>query len=336
VKSVHTSDEFGALTRVDLNLLVVLGTLLAERHVGRAAARLHLTQSAVSHALNRLREIFNDPLFVRIPVGVAPTPRALELADPVSAVLKQVGRILAPGQPFDPRLTTDRLVLGTTDYASVEIMPALVSFIRQHAPGLHLVLRNLRLDNLTADLDAREFDAAIAPISERMPTRFSCISLFDDHIILAARREHPLLEEKLDMLKFRKLRHVLVISSRSENTAAHATLRPYGVGESNVGMVVPHFLAAAFIAAQSDLVMLVPSRLSRYLEVLAGLATDELPASVAGPSGFRMGLVFSRERATTEPALAWLVAAVKQLASRSDAPWRFPTGNARAGRTSHG
>lgn len=322
MKLVHASDEFRALSRVDLNLLVVLGTLLSERHVGKAAAQLYLSQSAVSHSLNRLRDIFKDPLFVRVPVGVAPTPRALQLEEPVAALLRQMSHILMPERTFDPARATDRLILGTTDYASLEVMPRLVGYIREHAPGMRLVLRHLRLDTLTADLDTRELDAAIAPISQKMPKRLTCLPLFEDHIILAARRDHPLLREKLDLPDFRKLRHALVISSRTENTAAHATLRPFGIGESSVSMVVPQFMAAAFIVAQSDLVMMVPSRMSGYLEAVAHLATYELPASIAGSSSFRMCLAFSRERAVAEPALAWLVNTVKQLIPCDDAPLR--------------
>ncbi len=311
MNTLHPINESHALSQVNLNLLVVLEALLAERHVGRAATRLRLTQSAVSHALKHLREVFNDPLFIRTTVGVLPTPRALALVDPLSEALQSVRRILHPDSPFDPRVATDCIVLGTTDYSSLELIPALIPFLQQNAPNIHVVMRNLCLDNIVSDLDEREYDIAVAPISERLPKRLATVALFQDHITLAARIDHPLLRDGLTLEGFAQLRHLLVVSSRSENTAAHTTLKPYGLDESNVGMVIPHFGAAGFIVAHSDLVMLVPSLLAKRYERIAGFTTHELP--IPNRPSFEMGLVFSRERAGIEPALAWFISAIKQL-----------------------
>src|SRR5918993_4346064 len=90
------------LSRVDLNLLVLFEAVLQERHVGRAAERLNLSPSAVSHGLGRLRRLLNDPVFLRTPKGVVPTARALELAGPISQVLTGARNILATAEPFDP------------------------------------------------------------------------------------------------------------------------------------------------------------------------------------------------------------------------------------------
>src|SRR6186997_300243 len=94
------------LSRIDLNLLVLFRVVLEERHVARAAARLSLTPSAVSHALGRLRLLLNDPLFLRTPKGVVPTARALELAAPVADLLAQARNVLASSAPFDPATST--------------------------------------------------------------------------------------------------------------------------------------------------------------------------------------------------------------------------------------
>src|SRR6185295_12241271 len=90
-----------ALSRIDLNLLVVFDAVLEERHVARAAGRLNLTPSAVSHALGRLRNLLNDPLFLRTPKGVVPTVRALELGEPIAEILGRVGNVMASAVPFD-------------------------------------------------------------------------------------------------------------------------------------------------------------------------------------------------------------------------------------------
>src|SRR6266545_372013 len=96
------------LSRTDLNLLVLFETVLAAQHVGRAADRLNLSPSAVSHGLARLRRLLNDPLFLRTPRGVVPTTRALELAGPIAEVLAQVRSVIATAEPFDPATSARR------------------------------------------------------------------------------------------------------------------------------------------------------------------------------------------------------------------------------------
>src|SRR5687768_3072739 len=106
------------LTRADLNLLVLFDAVLDERHVGRAAERLHLTASAVSHGLGRLRRLLNDPLFLRTPKGVVPTERAVQLAGPVADVLARARHVLASAEPFDPALSKRRFTIGAPDGVS--------------------------------------------------------------------------------------------------------------------------------------------------------------------------------------------------------------------------
>src|SRR5262245_14872338 len=112
------------LSRIDLNLLVVFRAVLEEGHVARAAGRLNLTPSAVSHALGRLRHLLNDPLFLRTPKGVVPTARALELGGPVADILARVGRVMASAVPFDPTRSARRFVIGAPDAVMASTMRA--------------------------------------------------------------------------------------------------------------------------------------------------------------------------------------------------------------------
>src|SRR3954447_5327487 len=105
------------LSRADLNLLVLFEVVLAERNVGRAAQRLNLTPSAVSHGLGRLRRLLNDPLFLRTPKGVVPTARAMALAGPVADLLARARNVLASAAPFDAATSTRRFVIGAPDGA---------------------------------------------------------------------------------------------------------------------------------------------------------------------------------------------------------------------------
>ncbi len=99
------------LARIDLNLLVLFEAVLEERHVGRAAIRLHVSPSAVSHGLGRLRRLMNDPLFLRQPKGVVPTERAKLLATPVADILDRARQVLANAEGFDPRKSVRRFVI---------------------------------------------------------------------------------------------------------------------------------------------------------------------------------------------------------------------------------
>jgi DNA-binding transcriptional LysR family regulator len=112
------------LSRTDLNLLVLFQVVLEERHVGRAAERLNLTPSAVSHGLGRLRQLLNDPLFLRTPKGVVPTARATDLAGPIADVLARVRSVISTAEPFDPARSTRRFTIGAPDgTAAVFLLP---------------------------------------------------------------------------------------------------------------------------------------------------------------------------------------------------------------------
>src|SRR5690606_22381596 len=118
---------------VDLNLLVVFDALVAERHATRAAERIGLTQPAVSHALNRLRALFGDPLFVRSPRGMTPTSLAQEIAPSVRSILEQVEGVLRGQRAFDPAESTRQFVVGLSDYAAFVLLPRLIARLDHEA-----------------------------------------------------------------------------------------------------------------------------------------------------------------------------------------------------------
>jgi DNA-binding transcriptional LysR family regulator len=128
------------LTRFDLNLLVVLEALWVEKHVGRAAERLHLSQSATSHALSRLRTAFDDQLFIRNPRGIAPTPLAIELMPRVAAVLESVRLVASPRGPFDPSRLQATLSVAATDHAVMTVIAPALARIQAAAPQAVLKL----------------------------------------------------------------------------------------------------------------------------------------------------------------------------------------------------
>src|SRR5215213_8470145 len=178
------------LSRTDLNLLVLFQIVLEERHVGRAAERLNLTPSAVSHGLGRLRRLLNDPLFLRTPKGVVPTARATDLAGPIADVLARVRSVISTAEPFDPTRSTRRFTIGAPDGVSAVLLSPLLERLRATAPGVDVAVRQLlpaqgetspeRAWRMAfADLETRAMDVAIVPTDEA-PSRFHQRELYDE------------------------------------------------------------------------------------------------------------------------------------------------------------
>src|SRR6185436_10532305 len=126
------------LSRADLNLLTLFEVVLRERHVGRAAARLNLSPSAISHGLKRLRLLLNDPLFLRTPKGVVPTARATQLAEPVADVLARVRSVISSAEAFDPAKSARRFIVGAPDGIAAVILHPLLAMLKRNAPTIDL------------------------------------------------------------------------------------------------------------------------------------------------------------------------------------------------------
>jgi DNA-binding transcriptional LysR family regulator len=163
------------LARVDINLLVLFHVALEEGHVGRAAARLRLTSSAVSHGLARLRRLLDDPLFLRTPKGIVPTARALALREPVAEILALVPGVLHTAVPFDPATSRRRFVIGAPDAVLASSATTLLERIGAMAPGVDLGLLHLmpqRRERVTDNpwarcldqIEQREVVVALLPV----------------------------------------------------------------------------------------------------------------------------------------------------------------------------
>jgi DNA-binding transcriptional LysR family regulator len=163
------------LARLDLNLLVLFSVVLEEGHVARAAGRLNLTPSAVSHGLGRLRRLLNDPLFLRTPRGVVPTDRARGLAEPVAEIMARVGSVIATAAPFDPATSRRRFMIGAPDGASAVVLALLMARLGKQAPGIDIGLAHLMPEQSVRTvaqawrqglemLEARTVDIAVLPL----------------------------------------------------------------------------------------------------------------------------------------------------------------------------
>ncbi|UJR80980.1 LysR family transcriptional regulator [Sandaracinus amylolyticus] len=246
--------------RLDLNLLVTLEALLVEQNVTKAAARLHLSQPAVSAQLSRLRDLFDDPLLIPAQRGMTPTAKALELLGPLRQALDQVRSTVATHQSFDPAKAKLTVNIACTDYLQAAVVTPVLPTLRRQAPGVRVALRNLDVAHLEAQMTRGDVDLAlmtpqIAPASLR--TRH----LFDEHYVLIGRRDHPQLREGITVQTFAQLEHVIV-SLRGGDFVTPVDDALAGLGHRrNVVLSAGSFLLLPEIVSQSDLVALVPSRL---------------------------------------------------------------------------
>ncbi|WP_374444414.1 LysR substrate-binding domain-containing protein [Stella sp.] len=275
------------LSRTDLNLLLLFEVVLAERHVGRAAAHLNLSPSAVSHGLGRLRRLLNDPLFLRTPKGVQPTTRALELAVPIADILARVRGVVAGAAPFDPMRSRRHFRVAAPDGVAAVFLPGVAAAVAREAPGIDLALRPMRVETALADLENRQSDLAVGPI-DPVPARFAHETLFEESFVVAARADHPFLSDpSLD--RYCGARHLLVSIEGGTHGYVDQELAKLG-RQRRVVLTVPAFAIALSLLPGSDLLAALPSRLvalhgPRFgvRGVAAPLALQTFPIRVVAP-----------------------------------------------------
>lgn len=295
------------LTAVDLNLLVVFDAVMAERSVTRAAGRLRLTQPAVSHALARLRGLFRDPLFVRTPAGMEPTPTALALGPRIAAVLHEVGAMLAPAEAFDPAASDRVFTLGMSDYAAAVFLPALARRMERSAPAVTLVVLHTSHVAGIGMLDAGEAELVVGNFPEP-PRRLGSELLYREAFLCALRPRHPALAGGLNLKAYLRCAH-LNVSLHGEPTGYIDRILDRARHRRRVALTVGHFLVAADIAAATDLVATEPARVLEPAAARLELREPPFPVPT-----FTVVQLWPR-RLTTDPGHAWLR---RQIAAASD------------------
>ena len=261
------------LSRADLNLLVLFETVFDEGNVGRAAERLNLSASAVSHGLGRLRRLLNDPLFLKTPKGVVPTDRAKELAAPIGDVLARVRSVISTAEPFDPARSRRRFTIGTADGFSV-FLPPLLEEIARNAPGIDLVVRHMQMETALSDLDGRLIDVAIAPFYE-LPGRFSAQVLYEEEFVIAAQSQHPFLKNPT-LENYCRMRHILVAPRGDLSGVVDQLLKSRGFSR-RVALAVPNFMLALDLLTKTELVCVLPRRFVEMHAERYAVGTAKLP-----------------------------------------------------------
>jgi DNA-binding transcriptional LysR family regulator len=293
------------MNAIDLNLLRVFQAVFLERNVTRAAARLGLTQPAMSNALRRLREMLNDPLFVRPSREMLPTPRALEIAPRVDEALKAVGGILVKF-PFDPRKSTARFSIAATDYVEFVCLASVHPRILAEAPGMALAVRRIRtlFEPPADDLTSGVLDFAIGPfpLPPTPQSGLHSLPLFRDRWVCLARKAHPTVKRRLTLNHFVSLKHIPISYPSTPGPGmVDRLLADHGL-KRTAATTVAHFITVPFYVANSDCIAVVPARLARFFAGFLPLRIFPLPFAVPP---LQVSLIW-HARTHSEPAHVWL------------------------------
>ena len=304
------------VTSLDLNLLRVFDVLLEERSVTRAGARLGLTQSAVSHALNRLRYHLGDELFQRDAQGMQPTRRALEIGPSLHTALTQLQSALTPVD-FEPTVSDHRFNVIAGSYACAVLMPALVAELQARAPRIVLQISENPPD-LVEQLDTGRFDFAIGSF-DSAPDRFARERLMVEALAWVVRAGHPLTERPATLEDLVSVPHVVVAGRREavirSAISQRASWEDLGAVESelakrnlarHIGVVAPDTFSAMTIVARSEMATLIPRRFALQSGRLALIEPpyETPPVDVT--------LLYRRDR-LVEPTMAWLRALIREV-----------------------
>jgi DNA-binding transcriptional LysR family regulator len=267
------------LAHLDLNLLLVFHHLLREKRVSAVATVLGMSQPAVSSALGRLRASLDDELFLRTQRGMAPTPYALQLAEPVATALDGLQQALNVRASFDPARSERRFTLAMTDVGEMYFLPVLMDALTRSAPGVTLNVVAVTSDSLKDDMASGRTDLALGLLPQ-LQAGFFQQALFRQPYVCLMREGHPLARSKaLQLADFAAANHVRVMAAGTGHGRVDEALERQGL-QRHIRLTVPHYVALGDVLGHSDLIATVPERFAQRVLAPFGLVTHSLPVVV--------------------------------------------------------
>ncbi len=289
-----------ALSRIDLNLLVVFDTIFNEASITRAARRLNLTQPAVSHALARLREIFGDPLFNRQGHVMVPTPLARAVVGPIRQALRTIEDTISDCGLFDPAASSRRFTIGLRDTMEAVILPPLLERVARDAPGIDLSsVRVERLD-LERDLAVGRYDV-VADILIPTSPQVRHTRLATDGLVVVAREGHPAVDHGLTLETYLAQEHIIVTSSQIGLGLADREVARFGE-HRKIRLRCQQSFAACRVVSQTDLILTMPARYAHVANLLFGNRIVAAPFSKASQDIY----LYWHSNVDADPGNLWL------------------------------
>jgi len=299
------------LSRVDLNLLVHLDALLTERSVTRAAARVGIGQSAMSHNLARLRDLFSDELLTRGPEGLRLTPRAVTLVEPVRTTLAQIQTLVSRDEAFDPATAERTFRFGLPDSMEILIVPTLLARLRELAPAIRMRLYNIDSSRLLDDLDADELDLAIGyDVFRHGQAHHKRRLLFNETYLCMFNAERTGITPPVSLDDYVRLPHVLTSlrPGLSVRGVVDDALEKIGLRRT-VALTTPRFLTVPSLVARAPVIVTMHARLARLFAAELGLSLSPPPVELQDVA---VSLLWHASY-DHDPAQAWLRQTVVRL-----------------------
>ena len=292
------------LNRIDLNLFVVLDTIYTEGGITPAARKLHLTQPAISHALSRLREMFGDPLFEREGRAMVPTPLARRVIEPLRRSLRSLEFTLNEASQFDPASSEKRFTVAVRDVLESTLLPAFMQRVTQLAPKVEIaveiaVVRANRRE-LESELSMGTIDAAmdvLLPLSDKVKRKRVGL----DPLVVVARKGHPGVKRKLNLVTYLKQRHILVSSRRAGPGLEDVELSRRGL-QRRIQLRCQHYFSACRVVSQTDLILTMPESYARIASRMFDNQLVALPFEMPAMDAY----LYWHANAEAEPANRWL------------------------------
>ncbi|MDO6764059.1 LysR family transcriptional regulator [Agarivorans sp. 1_MG-2023] len=300
--------ELEEIYRRDLNLLIALTVLIEEGSVSRAASRLNLSQSAMSRVLTRLRELLNDPLFIRQGQGLVPTQRALDITLSLQNPLEELRQVLSPSE-FDPATCQQHFRIATTDYAMQTILPFALARIYQEAPNISLEFAPLQHQNLAKQLTSEGCDMAICrPVQAVEPLLKESLGLVSVFCLLA--KHHPLAEKELTIEDYLAFPHAMIAISDGVKALLDEALIEHPKPATLLRAY--HLEAALAITDKVPVIITVPADLAYLVAEKNQLVVKPLPFKF---EPFDYSLIWHARCDYSAPQM-WLRNIIKQECSR--------------------
>lgn len=294
------------LRHIDLNLLVVLDALLDERHISRAANRLAMTQPAVSHALNRLRELMGDPLLVRVGNEMRLTAKATTLIGPLTEALSHVRKVVMSG-PFEPVNCQRTFRLGMSDYGSAVVLPRLLQCVRVEAPGVNLVVSQSSRLEMLRQVAESELDGGIG-VFPLVPEELESDLLFQERFVLVTDRRNLTAPTELSLSDYLAAPHIHVSTQAMHHSHVDNALRARGL-KRRIAVLVPHFTVAAELLVGTDLLLTIAARAINIEKISPNLVVLEPPFAIPN---FDFVSIW-RAGADRNLELAWLRSSIRAI-----------------------
>ena len=289
----------------DLNLLLVFRTVFEEKNVTKASKKLGITQPAMSNALNRLRYLVKDELFIRGPRGMRPTQRAMDLSLPITNALNNLELALS-SLNFTPETTKKLYRISITDDVAPLILPNLINFLEKKSPNSSLRIRSEQGNEALKLLDSNELDFAVGRF-EIIPSRFGSIDLFTEKYICIMRKDHPLAnDEKLSIEQYLSAKHLRVAPSNAPAAPIDRSLSQLNL-EREIFVRIDLLTLAPSILESADLILTLPSKTAQRMANNYGFMISELPIEL----GKRQTKLLWHKELTNHPTFEWVKKQIK-------------------------